>query len=356
MNEFEIDVKDLSTFLNLDDTPDDMKPTEEYQEPELHHNMQDYDNDDDLMVVEDFGDFSDFDMTGSFEDEDGYVAPEVDESTVDEDDDNDTDGDVVENNVDDTNSDEGEREVSEYEVDYDTVITLPDGRDVSIEDLANGYMDGTNLSAKEEQIKAMATEFAERIEQMRDDVELCMLESDEVIKYYETFDWEGCSMTDKDAYVENREYLTKHQKRRAQLQGTYEKLQNDKRAKEEEKFQQDASRCVMALREAIPNFSADIYNGLVGYAKELGIPDERMQKEVDPAFYMTLYKAQQFDKGRAEVKAKIKKVGAPKKTLTAATAEGTKGKTDKDMMKARAAQAAENGTLSQQDMFKFLMD
>lgn len=354
----EINTSDLATFLSLDDTPAEyaamkpeapVAPVEEIAPNFVDEEGNEYYGDFDDTIT----DFSDFDFTGAFEGEEGYEAPAeeaVEEEVTEEDSD-----DNANVNDDVVAEDEEPTTYDEMDVDYDTVLTLPDGRDVTIEELANGFMSGEALNSREEAIRELARGFEARVEGMRDSIELCILEADRVIADYDGFDWAKLAMEDREAYVENMEFLNRYQKRRQELQTAFDKVQADKADKEKNEYQAQCQKCVETLVKSIPNWNDQLYSNLLDYAVTQGANADAVAKENRPEYFQMLYKAYQFDNGKAQVMAKIKKAQSPKKGLTASTTS-TRDNAGKDMAKARAAKAAQEGKLSQKDMFKFLND
>lgn len=356
----EIDTGSFATFLALTDTPAEMKTEAMIAEAEAADVVnapvelsEDYDEYNGEM----FDDNVEF--LDHFADEDGYVADEETEEVED------SDEDGVEDEVEDADevvegedpSDEAREYGEDMDVDYDTILTLPDGREITIEDLTNGYISGSDLEFREEKIQKVVQEFENRVAGMSDSLELCILEADRVIQDYDGFDWATLSLQDREAYVENMEFLNKYKRRREQLQGAFDKMKAEKDAVAQKEFNEQCRVCVETLQKTIPNWNEQLYTNLLEYAVEQGDAPERVGKENNPAFFQMLYKAYQFDKGKAQVTAKIKKAGAPKRVMKSEAKGGLPASSNpKDMAKARAAKAAKEGKLTKDDMFKYLVD
>lgn len=291
-----------------------------------------------------------------FEDEDGWVDPETDEdSETEETEEVEETEEEVEEEVEGAldNQEEVEYEDGEaYDVDFDTVITLPDGRDLTIEELSTGYVAGTDLSERETQFQETLTQFEERVSGMKDVLQLSELEADRVISDYQGFDWDKLAAEDPQAYVENKRFLERYQARKQELINAQQRLVNEAKAKEDEVFRAKSVECVQILKQTIPNWGDPLYETLLQYAIDNGADEDAMLKENRPDFFKVLYKAYQFDTGKAKIMAKIKRPGAPKKVVK----PGVKAVADTGDKREQAAQRYAKGQMSQEEAFKFLED
>lgn len=364
MSDF-INTNDFTTFLQLDDLKgsfaDDLAKLEAEREPDVDI--------DDEFPVEDEADYE-FDLKKlstsegslSFEDEDGWEEgdeseegeveeDEVDESEVDEDDESE-DAEEAAAEADEEDGEEYE-EGDAFDVDYETVITLPDGRDMTIEELANGYIVGTELAEREEQLGRHVSAFEERVAGLKDVLDLAQLEADRVIQDYEGFDWESLAAQDPQAYVENSRFLEKYKQRRAELERAQERMRQEQSQKEQEAFQSKCIECVNVLKREIPNWDDGLYQNLMQYAIDLGATEEEVLKENRPSIFLALHKAYQFDKGKQSVMAKIKRPGAPRKVVKAS---GAKPRTSQKPNSAKVAKAFSEGRINHEQAFNFLED
>lgn len=358
-----IDPNDFTTFLQLDDLKgsfkEDLEKIKSEQEPEV-------DIDEDFPAKEEDDFDIDTDLLGKgdsalmFEDEDGWEEREKEEGE-DDTDDVDESGDTDEDDTPDEAEPEedpagGEDEYEDgdvYDVDYETVITLPDGRELTIEDLSNGYMAGTDITEREEKLTRHISEFENRVNGLGDVLELASLEADKVIQDYEGFDWEKLAIDDPQAYVENSRFLEKYKQRRAQLEQAHNKIKAEATAKENEAFQAKCIECVNVLKREIPNWDDSVYQNLMQYAIDLGATEEEVLKENRPSIFLALHKAYQFDKGKQQVMAKIKRPGSPRKVVKA---NGAKPRVEQKPNSAKAAKAFSEGRISHEDAFKYLED
>lgn len=344
-------------FMQLEDMKgsfaDDLKNYQAGKEPEV-------------VIEEDPEEFADEGIEGFegiddnnpiFEDEEGFESGDEDETEEDEveDESEDETEDETEDEVEesDEQEDEGEYEDSDaVDVDFDTVITLPDGREMTIEELSNGYMNGTDLSTKFNELETNARVFEEKVMSLKTDFTLAQLEADRVIADYEGFDWDKLAIEDPQGYVENRRFLDRYKDRKQQLVDAQQRLAHEAEQKEQEAFRARSVECVQVLKKSIPNWDEALYQNLLQYAIDLGSSEEEILKENRPSVFLALHKAYQFDKGAQRVVAKIKKVGAPKKVMKS----GNKQANNTGDKKAAAAKAYSEGRMSHQDAFNHLTD
>ncbi|AUM57591.1 scaffolding protein [Escherichia phage LAMP] len=355
-----IDPNDFKSFLQLDDLKGSFKEElgrlESEQEPEVDI--------DDEFPEKDGDDFDfDTDLLGEsnelkFEDEDGWEDRD-EEGEVEEDGDNSDEGDenaeVEEEDSSDAgyedDSADGEGEV--FDVDYETVITLPDGREMTIEELSNGYLTGADMAERETTLQRHMEAFEERVVGLKDVLELASLEADRVIEDYNGFDWDKLAVEDPQAYVENKRFLEKYTARRNQLEQAQIRIKQEAAAKEQEAFQAKSIECVNILKREIPNWDENLYQNLMQYAIDLGATEEEVLKENRPSIFLALHKAYQFDKGKQQVMAKIKRPGAPRKVVKS---DAAKSRTSNKPDNAKVAKAFAEGRVSHEDAFKFLVD
>ncbi|MCS5737389.1 hypothetical protein, partial [Herbiconiux daphne] len=179
---------------------------------------------------------------------------------------------------------------------------------------------------------------------MKDILQLSELEADRVISDYQGFDWDKLAAEDPQAYVENKRFLERYQARKQELINAQQRLVAEAKAKEDEAFRAKSIECVQILKQAIPNWNDALYEQLLQYAIDSGANEDEMLKENRPEFFKVLYKAYQFDTGKAKVMAKIKRPGAPKKVVRPGSKPVVEG--DKREL---AAQRYAKGHMSQEE-------
>lgn len=349
---------DFATFLQLDDLKgnfaEDLERLKAEQEPEVEIDDEFPEQTEDDFDV-DLGRLKGKDGDLAFEDEEDWSGDEAEEEETEETDEDESDEDEPDETEEaEKSEDEVEYEEDEaFDVDYETVITLPDGRDMTIEELANGYLVGTELAQREEQLQTSIAGFEERVSGLKNVLDLAQLEADRVISDYEGFDWEKLAAEDPQAYVENSRFLERYKARKAELVAAQKRLHDETVAKEQEAFQAKCVECVNILKREIPNWDENLYQNLIQYAIDLGATEEDILKENRPSVFLSLHKAYQFDKGKQSVMAKIKKPGAPKRVVKST---GAKSRTSQEPDNAKAAKAFSEGRISHQDAFKYLVD
>lgn len=344
-------------FMQLDDLKgsfaEDLKKYQAEKEPEvvIEDEPEEYADD----GIEGFEGIDDNHPV--FEDEEGFEAGDEEDEQEDEESEDESEEEESEEEEEDTEESEEDAEEGEYEegdavdVDFDTVITLPDGRELTIEELSTGYMNGTELNSKFQELNENAKLFEEKVSGLKDVLSLAQLEADRVISDYEGFDWDGLAQSDPQGYVENRRFLDRYKERKQQLVDAQQRLAREAEEKEQEAFRARSVECVQVLKKSIPNWDEPLYQNLLQYAIDLGASEEEILRENRPSVFLALYKAYQFDKGAQRVVAKIKKVGAPKKVMKSGNKQTGTG--DK---KAAAAKAFSEGRLSHEDAFSHLVD
>lgn len=258
-------------------------------------------------------------------------------------------------------AEESEEEVEDdgEEVDFESYeVTLPNGETVVLSDAIKGYKDAQALEAERAEFESVREKFAAQSQGVTKYLELAKLEADRVIEDYEDFDWAAYKKDDPVGYVENREFLDRYKQRREEITAAMEEVAADRERKEQEEFQEKAREAGVVLARDIPGWNNDLYQQLMMFAVENGADANEIAQTVDPTIFKVLYKAMQYEKGKQVVKAKVKKVGSPKKVAKAGSKPtqtvDAKGATKKALIK-----KIESGTISDSELsnsFAFLED
>lgn len=285
----------------------------------------------------------DFDDINENEDEEG----EVEDS---EDSDEDSEGNEEDGEVEDTDSDEEEVDYEGYEV------TLPSGETVKLADAVKGYKEAQKLEQERKEFETIRDKFTNESKNTTRYLELAKLEAQRVIEDYEDFDWIELAKNDHSAYVDNKIFLEKYQQRYNEISEAMDEI----RAKEEEEkksaLQEQARNCLAVLEKDLPGWGEPLYRQLMEYAVENGASSDDIVNCTDPMVFKVLHKALQFDKGKATVKAKVKKAVTSPTKVVKATA-----KTEKtpDSKKTVVVKKVKSGQLDSRDvsaMFDMLED
>lgn len=115
----------------------------------------------------------------------------------------------------------------------------------------------------------------------------------------------------------------------------------EQNAARQQAIQAQAKEAVKVLKDAIPNWSQELYNDVRAYAVEKGMDENIVNSLVDPVAIQMIHKAMQFDKAKTIVTKK--KVAQPKKVLKTTKPVTTKD-TKVDKTKAAKAQLARTGS------------
>lgn len=254
---------------------------------------------------------------------------------------------------------EEESEEDGEEVDFESYeVTLPSGETVVLSDAIKGYKDAQALEAERAEFESVREKFAAQSQGVTKYLELAKLEADRVIEDYEDFDWASYKKDDPVGYVENREFLDRYKQRREEITAAMNEVQADRERKEQEEFQEKAREAGVVLARDIPGWNNDLYQQLMMFAVENGADANDIAQTVDPTIFKVLYKAMQYEKGKQVVKAKVKKVGSPKKVAKAGS-KPTQTVDAKTATKKALIKKIESGSVSDADIsnsFAFLED
>jgi len=245
-------------------------------------------------------------------------------------------------------SEESDEEGSEEEeVDYEGYeVTLPSGETVKLSEAISGYKAAQELQAEREEFENVRREFEEKSKGVTDFLLLAKLEAEKVVEDYKDFDWAKLSKEDPQAYVEHREFLDKYKARLTDIKAAFSSIEAEKAEQEQARLQEQAKECVQVLQKDIPGWNKELYGNLMQFAVDNGMDEDVIKTAVDPAVFKLLHKAYQFEKGKSVAKAKIARVGAPKKVVKSAP----KTVVQKPNKKAIIAKKVATGKLSESDM------
>ena len=209
-------------------------------------------------------------------------------------------------------------EPDEEEVEFDSYeLTLPNGDTVVLSELVNGYKAAEEVATMKAEVEAVKADFEAKSGNIASMLQLAKLEADRVIEDYEDFDWATLSKEDPASYVENREFLDKYKARAKEIRKTVELVKEKEEAEVKRVTQEKARQTNATLAKDIPGWGPDMYKKLIGYAVENGASEEDMLNVTDAYAFKLLHKAMEFEKGKQVVKAKVKRVGSPKKVVKA---------------------------------------
>lgn len=286
--------------------------------------------------------------------EDGEDAEDIDFDSLDSDEEETTEDEVEETEE---VEEEDSSDESEEEVDYEGYeVTLPNGDVVNLSEAVRGYQNAEVLRNEREEFESKREEFVRESENVSKYLELARLEAQRVVDDYADFDWNKEARENPESYVDNRQFLEKYTERLNEIQKAMGDIEAKKEAQREEALQTKARECVTVLNRDITGWGPDLYQTLMKYAVENGADSDEIQNCVDPIVFKALYKAYQFDKGKATVTAKVKKVVTSPKKVVKTTAKEVK---PADAKKVTLSKKLTNGSYDSRDvdaMFNMLED
>ena len=295
------------------------------------------------------------------EDEDGENADDFDFDDINENEEEEVEDSEEDGEVEDSDE-EGSEEVEdsdsdEEEVDYEGYeVTLPSGETVKLSEAVKGYKDSQKLDSERKEFETIRDKFAEESKNTTRYLELAKLEAQRVIEDYEDFDWIELAKNDHSAYVDNKIFLEKYQQRYNEIVEAMDEIRVKEDEEKKSKLQEQARGCIAVLEKDLPGWGEPLYRQLMEYAVENGASSDDIVNCTDPMVFKVLHKAMQFDKGKATVKAKVKKAVTSPTKVVKATA-----KVDKvpDSKKTVVVKKVKSGQLDSRDvsaMFDLLED
>lgn len=332
--------EDFSTFLQLDDVKTELSNTKEAQdtfnrikEKEQEEEITDFD-----IEEEDFSDvnWEDGILNNKFEDEES-------EDDTEEEDNESGDEEVGE---------EGEEPTEEaVDVDLDTLITLPNGQSLTIEELQNGYAEQAAVQEQRAQVMDLLSKFETAKAESSKMMELSVLECDKALQAYANVDLRKLAKENPAEYVRHQEYIEATRNKRAELMQEMQIQAERKKQEEYEQYVQQCTACRQVLEHDIPGWNNELYQELMQFAVDSGVSEEDIVKENRPSFFKMAYKAMKYEKGESMAKkAKVKRVGSPTSVVTSSSTKKS------DDAKARKIAAYKQGKLSNSDVFSLLED
>ncbi|EJY3122530.1 hypothetical protein OGA32_000112 [Salmonella enterica] len=259
-------------------------------------------------------------------------------------------------------SNEGEIEYQEYDentpdafdVGYETLLNLPDGRTMSIEELQAKALADDAFKAREEQLAQREEDFNARYESALQTIEVAQLETDNILDSYATWDWDYIAETDPSLFAAERRYYDKMLKRRNDLLTQAAQAKQAKEIQEKENFINQSKACVEVLKVKIPEWSQKLYETLMEHAiNEFDVDPEEVLKWNKPHQFLMVYRDYKRTKGKTMANVSLK--NAKRSTARHISSNGgTPNKSYVDRQAIAAKYAA--GKMSQEEAFKFLED
>lgn len=294
---------------------------------------------------------TDFDIDDNFDDIDWDAAllnNEFEDEQTKEDEDKKEEG---EEDSEEDGTDEDEHEQEAVDVDLDTVITLPNGTSLTIEQLQNGYAEQTAVQEQRAQVMDMLSAFETTKAESAKMMELSLLECDKALKAYANVDLKRMIKENPTEFARHHEYIEATKAKRAELVQEIQLQEERNKAAEYEQYVQQCTACRQVLEHDIPEWSNELYQELMQFAVDSGVSEEDIVKENRPSFFKMAYKAMKYEKGESIVKkAKVKRVGAPTAVVSSTSTKKS------DSVKERKLAAYKQGKLSNEDVFGLIED
>lgn len=243
---------------------------------------------------------------------------EIKEDSDEDNDEDDEDPPVNDKEEGESDDDSSEGEYGDLEVSLDTIITLPDGTERSIEDLTKGYSTLAELTEREQALAERATTMESKAGRIDEALSLAKLEADDVLEKFEGFDWGALLQENPEEYGKTKMFVERYEKRSKDLRN----LMSERTAKAEEEkgeeLQRQATSCVTTLTKEIPGWNSNLYNDILAYAVEKGTSEAYIKQCTDAGILKAFYTAMKVEKGEDIVRAKIRRgTASPTRTLKA---------------------------------------
>lgn len=282
-------------------------------EEEVKEDIEDVEDD----IAEDEDEYEEYDEETAF----GKAMKGNDDEDEDEDDE-DLEGDEDEEDLDDEDE---EYEEDIVDVDFDTVITLPNGEQISIEDLHKGYAKADEIKKREEELESRQTDYDSKFADIDKMLETAKLEADRVLEDFKGFDWQKLASEDPKEFANTKLFVEKYVARSKEIKEAQETRATQKAEQEQQELQLKAKACVDILKTDIPEWNGDLYGEILQHAVDkLGMDADAAKNMVDPSTIKAIYHSLQLSKGTTKAKAKLKRVGSPKKVSKAGSKKTVK--------------------------------
>lgn len=246
-------------------------------------------------------------------------SDDADESDEDEDSEKE-DGEDEEDETEDDDVEEQDEEVAEegtpVEVDFDTVITLPNGVEVSIEELSNGYKSTTELTEAQKAFEAERQAFEDNSKDLAAKLDLAKLEAQRVLDDFEDFDWTKLAQEDPQEFANTKLFVEKYATRAREIEKAQADLKAQRENEEQLALDARARQCVKTLEADLPEWNENLYQRVITHAVELGMSQEAALNLTDAGVIKALVNSLKMESGKNVIKAKItKKVKGPEKVV-----------------------------------------
>ncbi len=262
-------------------------------------------NNTDLDLIEKYSDFL----------EDGTEAPvEAPEETTEEpeqtiEEQEETSEDAPES---DSEDDTDEEVIEVEEVDHDGLVLLGTGdeqKQLTVKELIDNYSDSESRKEEWDRINNFKNEALKQTQELYKSMELAKLESEYLLKEFDSVDWDSLSPEEFKAKYQNKQRLSGKREKLNQY------LENHKKSIEESEAQTKALKATEArarLQREVAGFNDEVYTNALRHAVDvLGVDKDTAINLMDAGLIKLLIDAQRNYVDPAKTKA----VSMPKKSV-----------------------------------------
>lgn len=241
-----------------------------------------------------------------------------------------------------------------FDIDVNDFISLPDGREITIGELQDRYLDDERFNQRISEIEQREQAFEQQRAALSDTLTLAQLEADLELQDLAGVDWDYLASTNPQEYAAHKQWQERLLARKNAIAQEQARQEAIKEQAEKAQFTQKAQACVATLKNKIPYWSNEHYSNLLNFAiDELGYDEDSAANEINPSTvyaWHTLYTTKQ---GTEKVKGRLRRVGSSKHVSSGVNNTPSR-KTDID--KAAAAKAFASGKMSHEQAFAMLED
>jgi len=271
-----------STALTIDEAEDAILARWEDAEKEL----SDPETEDEPEVVQE-----------EDEETNGDLQEETDEDEVEEDEETDPD----ETETEDEDEDDDVEDENPVLSDDAQVEIQVDGETVqaSVKDLKRLYGQEAALTRKSQEVAKQRKDAEDSLSKSSVVLQKMLEKAQAKFKPYQEVDMLVASktMSTEDFAQLRKEYKAVEEEYKflsEEADVYYKDLQNQQQTQ----LQSAAKECVKVLQEEVPNWSNQLYNDIRGYAISIGLPENEVNRYVDPKVIQLINKARLYDQGK----------------------------------------------------------
>lgn len=242
------------------------------------------------------------DDDGDFE-EDEDVSEDDDDTEADPDEDEDTDEDDDDGDEDDADEEEAEEKAEAESVTDETLIDIMidgEAKQASVKDLKRLYGQEASLTRKSQEVATKRKEAEEALVNADNTYRTLMERAEARFKPYSELDMLVASRNlstedftqlrqDAKAAEDDLKFL------REEANSFYQTAQSNAQTQ----LQAQAKECSRVLEQDIEGWGNDLYNEIRSYSVKQGLPQDQVDKYVDPSVIKILNKARMYDELKA---------------------------------------------------------